>query len=257
MCLILLANRVSAEYPLIIAANRDEFYSRSSAPLDEWKDRPGLYAGRDLVGGGTWMGVTRTGRFAAVTNYRDPKSLRPNTPSRGSLVSDYLSGDESPPEYVEKLVRHSGRYNGFNLLLGQGETLLWYSNRGSDPAEIAPGIHGLSNALLNTPWPKVVQGKRELQKVLEKREVSPIDSILELLQDSKPFADADLPTTGVGVEWERILSSLFIKSPGYGTRSSSVLLFAQTGTITFVEQTYNDGKKTNSPVHLVIHTRQT
>lgn len=237
MCLILFAYQTPPDYRLVLAANRDEFYHRPTAPLDFWTDHPDLLAGRDLAGNGTWMGVTRSGRLAAITNFRDPSSINPNAPSRGQLVSEFLIGNASPKAYLEGISRHAERFNGFNLIVGDPDEIFYYSNHGQGVARISPGVHGLSNHLIDTPWPKVNAGKQALAKVIRDGRLDP-ESLLAILTDQTIAPDDQLPDTGVGREWERQLSPLFIASPGYGTRSSSVLIIHQSGTIDFYEKSW-------------------
>jgi uncharacterized protein with NRDE domain len=238
MCLILFAHECHPEYRLILAANRDEFYDRPSASLSFWRDSPGVLAGRDLKSGGTWLGITRNGRIAAITNFRDPASMMPDAPSRGDLVSRFLQGNDSPETYLQNVRTTGGRYNGFNLLAGQGRDLYYYSNRGGDVEKISPGIYGLSNDLLDVPWPKVAKGKRALQCLLDHRKMLDPRDVFALLRDDAYAPDESLPETGVGVVWEKILSPVFISSRIYGTRCSSVLLVERTGKISFLEKTY-------------------
>jgi uncharacterized protein with NRDE domain len=242
MCLILFAWKAHAAYPLILAANRDEFYERPSAPAAFWPDTPGLLAGRDLKAGGTWLGVTRSGRLAAITNYRDPASLKQGAPSRGELVSDYLLGQESPGEYLRRLAPRAGRYNGFSLLVGDRSELFYYSNRG-EAVRPAPGIHGLSNHLLDTPWPKVERGKQALERLLVGEQNPSPEALIGILASRSKPPDNWLPDTGVGLEWERILSPLFIESPTYGTRCSTALLVDRQGAVTFVERVFDGGSE--------------
>jgi uncharacterized protein with NRDE domain len=159
MCLILFSFKHHPRYPLVIAANRDEFYNRASSPAAFWDDEPGMLAGKDLVAGGTWFGVTRSGRIAAITNYREPGFHRMDAPSRGALVTGYLRGAEAPEEYLKKLEKEAGRYNGFSLIWGGVRRLYYFSNRSGGFQEMTPGLYGLSNHLLNTAWPKVERGK--------------------------------------------------------------------------------------------------
>jgi uncharacterized protein with NRDE domain len=242
MCLILFAWKMNETYPLILAANRDEFTERPSAPAAFWDDAPDILAGRDLKAGGTWLGITRGGRLAAVTNYRDPASLKTEAPSRGHLVSDYLRGRERPEEYLRQLAPRAGRYNGFSLLVGDRSDLFFYSNRGG-LVRPEPGIHGMSNHLLDTPWPKVDQGKRSLGLLLEGGDDPSPEALLALLASRSRPPDDRLPDTGVGLEWERVLSPLFIESPAYGTRCSTVLLIDRQGRVTFVERVFNGGSE--------------
>ncbi len=239
MCLILLAWRAHPDYPLVVAANRDEFFARPTAAADFWADQPRVLAGRDLEGDGTWFGISRSGRFAALTNYRDPASQRTGTPSRGALVADFLTGHMSPADYRRELDAKGEAWNGYNLLFGDGEELHYQSNCGDGPARLAPGIYGLSNHLLDTPWPKVAAGKSRLAAALAKL---PDDrSLLDLLKDDRLADDAALPRTGVSLEWERLLSAAFVRSPAYGTRSSTVLSRDRQGRVVFEEVHFNAG----------------
>lgn len=236
MCLILLAWQVHPDYPLVVAANRDEFLSRRTAAADFWDDAPDVLAGRDLQAGGTWLGVTRDGRFAALTNYRDPARVKASAPSRGELVSRFLTGSLSPPEYLAELAAVAGAYNGFNLLFGDADSLWCFSNCGEGERRLDPGVYGLSNHLLDTPWPKVARGKSALGAALQ---ALPDEApLLALLRDDRIAPDEVLPRTGLSMEWERLLSAAFIRSPEYGTRSATVLLRDRTGMVRFVEQTF-------------------
>ncbi len=240
MCLILFAWRAHEAFPFILAANRDEFYERPTAPADFWEESPDLLAGRDLKAGGTWLGVTRQGCVAAITNYRDPASLKPGAPSRGEMVSGFLRGREGPEAYLDGLAPVAGRYNGFSLLLGNLSELFVYSNRGARFA-VEPGVHGMSNHLIDSPWPKVVRGKAALAGLLGEPGGPSPEALLDLLADRSRPPDRELPDTGVGLEWERILSPLFIESPSYGTRSSTVLIVGRSGQATFVERLFQGG----------------
>ena len=238
MCLLLLAYDVHPRYRISLAANRDEFYDRPTAAAAIWDDAPQIFAGRDLAHGGTWLGVNRGGRFAALTNYRDPRAHRKDAPSRGGLVSGFLKSEESPEEYLARLQVEGAAYNGFNLLLGDSGGLLWYSNKSGEVVRLAPGIHGLSNRLLDTPWPKVVRGRDALARVVAGSEFSGED-LLAILADGTKSPDEQLPDTGVGLEMERLLSSIFIASERYGTRSSTVLLVDSDRRVTFVERSFH------------------
>lgn len=240
MCLILLGHEAHPRYRLVVAANRDEFYARPTAPAAWWDDAPGVLAGRDLRGGGTWMGVSRDGRWAAVTNYRDPGAERAAAPSRGDLVSDFLRGDDPPDAYLARLAPRAGEYNGFNLLVGEPGTVLWLSNRAPAPRALEPGVHGVSNHLLDTPWPKVERGKRALGDLLREPRLD-AEPMLELLLDRTVAADHDLPDTGVGLPLERALSTMFIATPEYGTRSSTALLVDRDGGVLLAERTHRPG----------------
>lgn len=239
MCLILFAYEVHPLYRLIAAANRDEFYTRPAQPASFWPDAPGLLAGRDLTEGGTWLGITRGGRFSAVTNYRDPRALVSQARSRGHLVADYLRGSESPGRYLARVAERGGDYNGFNLLAGDASTLHYYSNRGDEgPRALAPGIYGLSNHLLDTAWPKVEAGKRGLAEMVASGREIEAEELFHLLSSRERADDARLPETGVGIEMERMLSPLFIESEGYGTRCSTVTLVRRDGLIELIERTH-------------------
>ena len=241
MCLIAFAYNVHPSYRLILAANRDEFYERPSSSADFWKDNPDVLAGRDLKNGGTWLGITRDGKFAAVTNYRDPSTLKSGAPSRGKIVSDYLIGNHNVENYLNIVSSKVFQYNSFNLLLGDDNGLFVFSSRG-EQQKLKPGIYGLSNHLLNTPWPKVVRSRRMLKAALEKKGDDLEAKLFDLLADRRVPPDDKLPSTGIGLEWERLLSSIFIESPIYGTRSSTVLLIGKNRRVRFVEKVF-DGQK--------------
>ncbi|MDK9704826.1 MAG: NRDE family protein [Sulfuritalea sp.] len=239
MCLILVAWQVHPGYPLVVAANRDEFFARPTAPASFWKDAPQVLAGRDLEAGGTWMGITRSGRFAALTNYRDPAQNRSGAPSRGTLVADFLTGHETPQAYLQRIDVRGRQCNGYNLLAGDGESLWWSSNMGGEPCALPAGVYGVSNHLLDSPWPKVGAGKTALAQALESLPAD--EAMFHLLQDDGIHPDEHLPQTGIPLEWERLLSSAFVKSSGYGTRGSTVLCVGQDGWAGFDEQTWLQG----------------
>lgn len=242
MCLIFVALRVHPSYPLVIAANRDEYYDRRTAPAAFWPEAPDLLAGRDLRAGGTWIGVTRTGRIAALTNYRDPESNRPDAPSRGAIVTSFLLSREEPLRWLQRFLPDVHRYNGFSFLAGQNDDLYYFCSRGEEIVKLTPGIHGLSNHFLNTPWPKVQKGKSELIRILS-HDTLQAEDLFRLLSDRTIPPDESLPDTGVGLEWERILSPLFISSPTYGTRSSTVIMRDRSGNVTFVERSFDRGSE--------------
>ena len=221
MCLILVAWRAHPDYPLVVAANRDEFFARPAAEAGWWPDCPSVFAGRDLEAGGTWLGLGRDGRFAGLTNFRDPQRNRDGTPSRGALVADFLRGRESTAEALARLQFEGPRYNAFNLLVSDGDSLGIYESANGSARLLEPGLHALSNHLLDTPWPKVTAGKSRLARAL--RALPDDTPLCELLRDDRPAPDAELPRTGVSLAWERMLSSAFIRAPGYGTRCSTVV----------------------------------
>ncbi len=239
MCLILLAVKSHPEYKLVVAANRDEYYERPTAAAAFWADNPGICAGKDLRSGGTWLGITRKGRIAALTNYRDPASIKANSPSRGNLVRNYLSGCKNPVDFLAWLGKNAGRYNGFNLIIGDKDDLYWYSNRGKEKRRLTVGIYGLSNHLLDTPWPKVTRGKEAFRKLLSSKKDFTPDALFTLLADQTIPNDKNLPDTGVGLEWERMLSPIFITSDIYGTRSSTLIMLDKKNYVTFMERTFN------------------
>ena len=241
MCLIAFAYNVHPSYRLILAANRDEFYERPSASADFWKDSPDVLAGRDLKNGGTWLGITKHGKISAVTNYRDPVTLKSDARSRGKLVSRYLTGKYNPEQYLKKIMSQVDQYNSFNLLLGDDNDLFVFSSRG-EKQKLKPGIYGLSNHLLDSPWPKVARSKKMLKTALAKKGDALEEALFDLLADRRVPPDGNLPSTGVGLEWERLLSSVFIESPIYGTRSSTVLLIGKNRRVRLVEKVF-DGQK--------------
>ena len=237
MCLILFAYDCHPRYKLVVAANRDEFYNRPTLPANYWQDNPHILAGRDLKEGGTWMGITTSGRFAALTNYRDPSRNKKGAPSRGRLVSDYLAGTMSPLSYIEHIPDKGQAYNGFNLLIGDCNSLYYYSNLEQLPRRVMAGIHGLSNALLDDPWPKVVKGKQELQAALQDGEVD-TGQLFAILADQEQPDDRDLPHTGVSLEMERKLAPAFVTMSGYGTKTSTVILIDHRQQVRLWERTF-------------------
>jgi len=241
VCLIAFAYNVHPFYRLILAANRDEFYERPSASADFWKDYPRVLAGRDLKSKGTWLGVTRYGKFAAVTNYRDPSTYRSDALSRGMLVRRYLTGHQKPDNYLKKIASQIDKYNGFNLLLGDDDDLFVFSNRG-EKQKLKAGIYGLSNHFLNSLWPKVIRSRNLLKASVNKKGDDLEEALFSILSDRHLPPDKNLPDTGIGPEWERLLSPIFIKSPVYGTRSSTILLIGKNKRVRFVEKIF-DGQK--------------
>jgi uncharacterized protein with NRDE domain len=225
MCLIVFAWQVIPGLPLMAAANRDEYYDRPATPATWWEDSPQVYAGRDLQGGGTWLGVTRDGRFAALTNIRAPSEKKPDAPSRGELVARYLRGEVGAQQYVQEIAEQADRYNGFNLLVGDADHLIWFTNRANADVRngrpLTPGIYGLSNDMLDSPWPKVVRTKAQFASLL--CQGAPEEAYFEMLSDTTRTSDCRLPKTGVSLEMERLLSAVCIESPNYGTRSSTVV----------------------------------
>lgn len=243
MCLIVFARDCHPRYSLVLAANRDEFRQRQATPAAFWDQSPQLLAGRDLQAGGTWLGVTTGGRFAAITNYRDMRQQVADPPSRGGLVSGFLQSETTIVDFTAGLARDAGRYDGFNLLYGSCRQLHYFTNRGGSSGPVAAGIHALSNHLLDSPWPKVTVAKSRLATILEQDTIDP-ESLFSALHDPVPFADELLPDTGIGPDLERFLSPLFIDGPVYGTRSTTVLLVTRDGQLTFCERSYGTGPAT-------------
>ncbi|RFU66508.1 NRDE family protein [Bacillus sp. V59.32b] len=237
MCLILFAYKTHPTYKLIVAANRDEFYGRATAPAHFWEDQPHILAGRDLEKMGTWMGVSTSGRFAALTNYRDPKEITEGKRSRGELVADFLKGSTQTLDYMQKIAAHRDAYPGYNMLAGDANELYHYSNVEDTLHKLEPGIYGVSNHLLNTDWPKVKLGKEGLATIISQDSEAMDEQLFALLQHNDTAPDEILPNTGVSMEWERILSPLFIKSKGYGTRSSTVSMMTDEE-IFYMERVY-------------------
>lgn len=244
MCLLVLAYDCHPLYRLILGANRDEFRDRPTDPSRFWSDAPHILAGRDRLAGGTWLGVTTGGKVAAVTNYRDPRRQVLDPPSRGNLVAGYLQNPQVTPEEFQGVLNRDGRrYDGFNLLYGSGNALFYFTNRGGSSGPVTPGIHALSNHLLDTRWPKVTAARSRLEIILQQTSIDP-EQIFAALSDPAPFADGLLPDTGVGPERERLLSPIFIEDEGYGTRSTTVLLIERTGRVTYIERTFDRSRAT-------------
>jgi len=246
VCFLVLAHGNHPAFPLVLAANRDEFFARAAQPAHFWSSHPDLLAGRDGQEGGTWMGITRAGRFAALTNFRDPANQLPAAPSRGRLVLDFLTGSGDRKAHLDYLRREGARFNPFNLLFGRVGELYWYSNRApGDACPLSTGTHALSNHLLDTPWPKVEVGRRKMGSCLRKspptagEEQRLCERLFLLLEDRRQFPPGDLPDTGVGPAAEQLLSPIFISMPGYGTRCSTVLLVDRDGRVTFRERTFD------------------
>jgi len=247
VCLILFAWQAHPRYSLVVAANRDEFHQRPSAAANFWEDDPGILAGRDLQGGGTWLGITRSGRFAAITNYREP--LVPEIPmehSRGHLVRDFLHDDGAPLPCARELLSQGPAYSGFNLLLGTPDSLAWVSNRSDEALTVSAGSHGLSNHLLDTDWPKVHSGRERLDELLEDENLEP-EALFELLTD-QALTPGEIPERlEERLAPEQLMKHYFIVSPVYGTRCSTVVLVGRDGGVTFVERQFDpEGNETGT-----------
>lgn len=239
MCLLAFGIDCHPRYRLVVAANRDENYVRPAAAAGFWDDAPHILAGRDLEAGGTWLGVAGSSRLAALTNYYGPQEYAQGKPSRGQLISEFLTATVSREEYLRKLERNGDRYNGFSLVFGDHSGLSYYSNRGEAKELIPAGIHGLSNHLLNTPWPKVAAAKAGLQRIMADDDIDP-EKIFTMLSDRVQYPDHLLPDTGVGMARERALSPVFVSLKEFGTRCSTVLLVDRHGRLTFMERSYDD-----------------
>ncbi|MDH5396676.1 MAG: NRDE family protein [Cyclobacteriaceae bacterium] len=237
MCLILFALHSHPKYKLVLASNRDEFYNRPTQTAQPWADIPHIIAGRDLKAMGTWMGITTTGRIAMLTNYRDPAREKKNAPTRGKLVSDFLRSNLSAKDYLHQTAPSGDHYNGFNLIVGDSDHMYYWSNYGKNIELLDAGLFGLSNHLLNTPWPKVTKGKEKLKNWIE-AENPDIESIFSELYDDLNAPDHLLPDTGIGEEHERLLSPMFIKSGTYGSRCSSIILIDHDDNAIFLERSY-------------------
>lgn len=236
MCLIAFAWRVHPDYRLLLAANRDELHARPSAPLDWWKDRPSMLAGRDLAAGGTWLAIDDRGRFATVTNYRETLSAQPAERSRGGLVTGFVAGDDDPLDFMRRI--EGGRYAGFSLLAADQKSMACVSNRGDAARALEPGFYGLSNASLDTPWPKVRRSKARLEELLTKETVD-VEALFELLGDREPATVGEAEAQGVPPELARAVSAPFIVTPEFGTRCSTVLSVTTSGEVRIVERRFD------------------
>lgn len=245
MCLIIFAHQADARFPLVVAANRDELYFRPTEHAHFWQDPAlsgALLAGKDLQAGGTWLGMTSTGRFAAVTNIRDPSQTEPRPRSRGELTRNFLLGSSSPQDYCAALAARYDEYAGYNLLVGDRSALCYVNNQARVVQTLAPGIYGLSNGLLNANWPKITKGRARLQALLQNPGTPDTDKLLAMMLDSEPAPDAELPDTGVARELERVLSSAFIRNTArhYGTLCSTAIIADAEGDCRFSEQNYDE-----------------
>lgn len=239
MCLIVFACQAVPGYRLVLAANRDEFYERPTLPARFRGENSEILAGKDLVAGGTWLGIHKKGCYAALTNYRDMSSHNPDAKSRGHLVKNYLENDKGTKKYLES-IHNAADYNGFNLIAGDPKGLYHFTNQTMKTTRIQPGIHGISNAVLNTPWPKVKQSKEKFQELIENRTLSE-EKLFKLLLNTKTYPEESLPKTGLPAEMEKSVSSIFIISPDYGTRCSTILFIKDDGSVRFVERTFFPG----------------
>lgn len=248
MCLALIAVEQHPEYPIIILSNRDEFYTRPTKPAHFWPDSPDVFAGQDLVGGGSWLGINKNGQFALVTNYRNPKTFDKSLLSRGNLVKEYLQNDIGPQDYVEIISHVASQYNLYNLIVGNLNEIIYYSNAEEKTIQLKPGLYGLSNHLLDTPWYKVSRVKelfkQAIARQITKNTPEQIEALLfPILKDKTLAPDDLLPQTGVPSDIEKALSSIFVDIPqhAYGTRNSTLLLVSR-NTIYFYEKVFQNAK---------------
>ena len=256
MCLILLAVQAHPDIPLIVAANRDEFHARPTAAAGFWPDHPQVLAGRDLEADGTWLGVARSGRFAAVTNFSEPPPEPLPPRSRGALVSDFLIGLEDPAPYLQRVADHASEYRGFNLLAGHWSNLWYYSNRIAEPQKLAPGTYGLSNHLLDTAWPKVRRGKSALAAFEEAEQHPDVDELLELLADDTQPGDQELRAAGLQPDAARRVAPCFIRGQVYGTRASTVVLWHRSGRVQFSEVSFDASGQAQGRVDFEFHASE-
>lgn len=240
MCIIYLSIAKDPEWPLFIAANRDEFHARPALPAAPWDGNPDIFSGLDQSAGGTWLGINRNGRTAMLTNFRDPAGFDPQAPTRGLLVSDFLDGDMTAAEYATQVWKTADRYNGFNLIVGDINAVYYTGNRQSAPPQkLAAASYILSNHLLDTPWPKAERLRRGLDALTPNSAPDALQQVFTLLRDTTPAPDDALPSTGIPLERERLLSSPFIISDNYGTRCSSIIAVNQNGEATFSELSFD------------------
>lgn len=244
MCIVLLDWQPDTATPLRMAANRDEFHAR---PAQAARWRGDVFCGVDLSAGGTWLGIHRQGRFAVVTNFREPITRQPGGErSRGMLPQAFLESDQSPETFCRDLQHEQHRYGGFNLLVGNSASLWYMGNRGAPPRPLSAGLHGLSNGLLDDPWPKVQRAKTNLQQAVGQG--GSLDQLLSVVNDRYQPAEETLPDTGVGRELERLVAPVFIQSLQYGTRASSAVIVHADGTARMREQCWNpDGTAAGQP----------
>ena len=252
MCLIVIAWDTHPKYKLIVAANRDEYYHRPTKQAKFWDDYPNIFGGRDLKAMGTWMAVSKNGKFGALTNFRDPTSIRSEAKSRGEIIPKFLDSEQSPEEYVQTLHGQAEDYNGFNLLVGDYDNLRHYSNAQRKMNVVTPGIHGLSNAFLDTDWPKVNKLKEGFSSVIAADFQH--DDLLNLLKDEHTFEEEILPDTGVSSEWERALSAICIRTKEYGTSISTVMTIDRFGKVDFTELTLPRGGRAGDKINIEFQT---
>jgi uncharacterized protein with NRDE domain len=241
MCLLMAAHARHADYRLIVAANRDEYYARPAAPAAYWNDNAWILGGRDEQGGGTWLAVNQTGAFAAITNVRISEKVdQPR--SRGLIVNDYLTGVLPARVFVDSLAKEKDSYDGFNVLASDATSLVWYSNMLEQATALSPGVYGLSNHLLDTPWPKVTQIKADFHDAQSLSQTALIEALFASLANEEIAPDKDLPDTGISLGFERVLAPIFIAGESYGTRCSTIILISYSGELTFIERRFGPRK---------------
>ncbi|MEM7181875.1 MAG: NRDE family protein [Spirochaetota bacterium] len=248
MCILFLAIGQHPKYPLILLANRDEFRTRPTAKAKFWQEHPQMLAGKDLQEGGTWLGIHKQGKLAALTNVRDIPAHQKGRKSRGHLVKDYLQGEVQAQNYLQTIQQNPMQYNPFNLLVGDLQELYVYSNMQGKVHRLEPGFHGLSNAFLNSPWPKLGKGIASLKQYIQGQELDK-DELFDIMQQSEKAPDHLLPDTGVGLQKERYLSSIFIAGPDYGTSSTAIVLVDENRQVSFWERTFATEAKQTAEVH--------
>ncbi|REL37615.1 NRDE family protein [Rhodohalobacter sp. SW132] len=244
MCLIVFSYKNHPRYPLILAGNRDEFYERPTQKAHFWENEPTILAGKDLKAGGTWLGLSKRGTLAALTNYRDFKTARESHQSRGILIPRFLTNDENPESTLQRFLQQREDFDGYNLLAGSVSRLYYLTNIRGIYHPIEPGIHGLSNAFLDTPWPKVEHAKAMFRESISSEEPDK-EAIFRMLKNDKKYPAAHLPDTGLSPEMERAVSPLFIRTSDYGTRCSTLLMVDTNHNVTFIERTYPSGREEN------------
>ena len=252
MCTLVMSYLQHPDYPLIVASNRDEFYHRPTERASFWRDHPNLLAGRDLQNGGTWLGITKSGRFSALTNVRDLHAIRTHAPSRGELVLSTLLHPDPDPAALHRIQPTAHLYNGFNLVTGTLRQLYYYSNVLNRSEPLHPGTYVMSNAFLNTPWPKSVKTKSRFEALIQEERLSSddlSDKLFELMSDRETFPPEQLPDTGLSKEMEIRLSSTFIHTENYGTRCTTIMKVDQNGHTIFSEKTYEQGQDAGTTTH--------
>lgn len=245
MCLVTLNTQDHPQYKLIIAANRDEFYERPTEQATFWQDYPFILGGRDLQQMGTWLGITKSGRIAFLTNFRNPSTEKADKKSRGHIVKEFLTGTDEPVAFLEQLRIHKEEYNGFNFIAGNVDSLYHYGNNELNITPLSAGTHSISNGTLEAKWPKTMKAKKVLQEYVASTEQVAVESLFQQLNDRELAEDTVLPKTGVPLDLERNLSSIFIEIPNYGTRVSTVILVTWNNEVTFVERTFQQGQYKN------------